>query len=155
MLRRFFYLALLVSPCFWSIANADDNAICRIISDDVQRLNCFDKLYPPLRSPLITEPLNAKAVKNSSSTPRLADLSALGSDETLYISGAFKGWSPGSKVSLTNGLEVTFSDGTTATYDLKDPAVRLERGILGGWFLRIDGISQVPRVSIQAGSKVK
>jgi hypothetical protein len=37
-------------------------------------------------------------------------------------------------------------DGSTAVYRLHSPKVRVSRGLLGSYFLEIEGVAQAPRV---------
>lgn len=63
------------------------------------------------------------------------------------IAGDFDGWLPQARLQLANGQVWEIADGSTGTYALmRNPKVRISRGMLGSFFLSIDGVAQVPRV---------
>lgn len=62
------------------------------------------------------------------------------------IVGEFRGWQPKARITLENGQIWQISDGSQGVVRLQDPVVRIERGALGSFFLRIDGINKAPRV---------
>lgn len=62
------------------------------------------------------------------------------------ILGEFRGWQPKARITLENGQVWQVSDGSEGVFRLQDPVVRIERGALGSFFLRIDGINKAPRV---------
>lgn len=63
------------------------------------------------------------------------------------ISGLFNGWIADSRLVLTNGQVWQINDGSSAAYSTqRDPKVRITRGLLGSFFMEIDGVSQTPRV---------
>lgn len=62
------------------------------------------------------------------------------------IEGRFDGWSRGSRLRLANGQVWEVTDSSTGVYDLSAPVVRIKRGVLGSFFIEIDGISATPRV---------
>ena len=63
------------------------------------------------------------------------------------IAGLFDGWVADTRFSLANGQVWQISDGSTAGYTARrDPSVRIARGVLGSYFMQVDGVSQTPRV---------
>jgi hypothetical protein len=62
------------------------------------------------------------------------------------IVGRFEGWQVNGRISLANGQFWQISDGSQATYELRDPMVRVTRGVAGTFFMAIDGVAQIPRV---------
>lgn len=62
------------------------------------------------------------------------------------LAGRFEGWAPGTRLELANGQVWEVVDGTRASYELDRPAVRVRRGVLGSYFIEIDGVSATPRV---------
>jgi len=63
-----------------------------------------------------------------------------------HIEGSFDGWVAGARLRLANGQVWEIVDGSSASYQLRDPKVRISRGLLGSFFMAIDGVSQSPRV---------
>jgi hypothetical protein len=63
------------------------------------------------------------------------------------LPGDFGGWTPGAKLRLANGQVWEVIDGSTASYPLqRSPKVRISRGLLGSFFMSVEGVSQTPRV---------
>lgn len=62
------------------------------------------------------------------------------------ILGEFRGWDGKTKFTFENGQVWAISDGSSATYRLLDPVVRVERGLFGAFFLRIEGVNRSPKV---------
>lgn len=62
------------------------------------------------------------------------------------IAGTFEGWLAGSRLRLANGQVWEIADGSSASYLLRDPKVRITRGMLGSFFMTIEGVAQSPRV---------
>ena len=53
---------------------------------------------------------------------------------------------PGQALQLTNGQTWKIVDDSTAAYRLNNPKVTIEPGMLGSYFMKIDGVAQTPRV---------
>lgn len=63
------------------------------------------------------------------------------------VSGAFRGWSPGTTLTLENGQRWrVVDDSSLATRMLDRPAVTVEPGALGTWWLRVEGYNTAARV---------
>ncbi|NQD36139.1 hypothetical protein HPT27_03820 [Permianibacter sp. IMCC34836] len=62
------------------------------------------------------------------------------------IVGEFRGWDSKTKFALENGQVWAISDGSSATYRLMDPVVRVERGVFGSFMLKIEGVNRSPKV---------
>lgn len=62
------------------------------------------------------------------------------------IEGEFDGWTAGARLRLANGQVWEIVDGSTASYQLRDPKVRISRGMFGSFFISIEGVAQTPRV---------
>ncbi|KPF48787.1 hypothetical protein IP87_09545 [beta proteobacterium AAP121] len=62
------------------------------------------------------------------------------------VQGRFEGWQRGTRLRLANGQVWEVVDGTVAVYDLDSPAVTVRRGLLGSYFIEIEGVSATPRV---------
>ncbi len=63
------------------------------------------------------------------------------------IAGAFKGWGPGTTLTLENGQRWRVADSSTLTVRAIDrPAVTIEPGTFGAWWLRVEGYNTAARV---------
>lgn len=62
------------------------------------------------------------------------------------VQGRFEGWQRGTRLTLTNGQVWEVVDSGSAVYDLPSPAVVVKRGLLGSYFIEIEGVSVTPRV---------
>ena len=58
---------------------------------------------------------------------------------TARIDGPFSGWRAGSDIRLANGQVWRIIDGSLYTERVDAPAVRIEPGLLGAWYLKVDG----------------
>lgn len=63
------------------------------------------------------------------------------------VTGAFKGWSSGTTLTLENGQRWRVADQSSlATRPLDRPVVTVEPGALGTWWLRVEGYNSAARV---------
>lgn len=62
------------------------------------------------------------------------------------VVGAFEGWTADGRLVLENGQVWQIADGSSASYRLRDPRIRITRGLLGSFFAEIEGVLQTPRV---------
>jgi hypothetical protein len=62
------------------------------------------------------------------------------------IVGRFDGWELGTQILLANGQIWQVIDDTRGVFSLRDPAVRIVRGMLGSHFIEITGVTRAPRV---------
>jgi hypothetical protein len=60
--------------------------------------------------------------------------------------GVFEGWDRDTRFTLANGQVWQISDGTSASYFLRNPKVTVRRAALGSFRLEIEGVNQAPRV---------
>ncbi len=157
-------------------AQADDAALqrCRAVPEAASRLACYDAL--PLAnagnasstgsstaSTLSTQstkqappPPVAGAITVSTTTLRPAPTEAgFGLEQqrdrqvTQIVSrivGVVEGWGPRTKFRLENGQVWQVSDDSSAVYNLKSPSVKIERAVLGGFEMEIEGAKRAPRV---------
>ena len=133
-----------------------DIKTCRQMPESARRLACYDAL--PL--PAETGPAAAAAAATSA-TSAATDAAAKFGQEGLRpaaaarevkriesrIAGKFKGWGPNSQFELTNGQVWRIADGSNAIYELQDPKVIVHRGMLGAFYLEIEGVGFQMRVT--------
>jgi hypothetical protein len=139
-----------------------DVKACRLLADTAQRLTCYDAMQLPAEAPkpspsaaAATAPVAAvpgpapadpvarvgqESVKQpASAAPELKQIES-------RIRGAFRGWGPGTQLELENGQVWRIADGSSAIYALQDPKVIVHRGILGAFYLEIEGVGFQMRV---------
>ncbi len=71
------------------------------------------------------------------------------SGETIVsrIPGEFRGWSGRTRITLENGqVWETFPENNKLTVNLTDPTVRIEPGMFGAWYLKVDGYNASAKV---------
>jgi len=143
-------------------ANAQDLAgnvkSCRQIDVPARRLECYDAMPlareqsaaaaaalvapAPAAPPVVAEPVDTfgkESIKQSAATE-------LQQIETR-IPGKFIGWAPGAQLALANGQVWRIADGSEAVYNLQDPKVIVRRGMLGAFYLEIEGVGFQVRVT--------
>lgn len=162
------YFLLVLAAVFPSICMADPAAIqrCRLVADSLERLRCYDAI--PLSPGRAEEPGKAAETPRSSppSAPGAAPSAAGAPKEPAAqfglehrrqppsvpesmdssIAGRFDGWVGNSRIRLANGQIWEIRDGSQAAYNLRDPKVRVVRGVSGSFFMEIEGVAQSPRV---------
>jgi hypothetical protein len=55
------------------------------------------------------------------------------------LKGSFSGWTPGTRLELQDGQVWHVIEGSLYTKRVDSPAVRIEPGLVGGWYLKVDG----------------
>jgi len=135
---------------------------CRQMTDSARRLACYDALQEPAQPATaaataavsavaapaaapaaVADPVakfGQESVKRPAGTPELRQLES-------RIPGKFRGWGPNTSIELENGQVWRIADGSSAYYDLQDPKVIVHRGILGAFYLEIEGIGFQMRVT--------
>ena len=144
-------------------AAADDAAVrrCRAIPDSIARLACYDALplgtaaaappkAAPQQSPFRPQAAPPKApvaapVENFGLEHKARPADELATIET-YIPGRFEGWKPGVRITLANGQVWQVTDDTSRYVVLDNPKVVVRRGVMGAFFLDIEGDNRSPRV---------
>lgn len=154
---------------------ADALRRCRALTDVMQRVACYDAIaLPPAPvagaapAPRPASPAPAPSAATASAAPAstTAVPAAVAGERTATfglpapapsrpveadfvdsrIVGRIEGWTPATRFTLANGQVWEIADGSQAVYDLQDPGVRITRGLFGSFFIRIEGVSQTPRV---------
>ena len=119
--------ALLAAP-----AHASDAILkCRTLADGPARLACYDAI--DVKGPAMTAPAKRKDEAKS---------------VTSTIEGRFDGWGPGAQIKLANGQVWRVVDGSeVALPAASNPKVSIERGMLGAFYLQVEGSNNTARVS--------
>ena len=159
-MRRFatrhlcFTLALLGLPAWADPAGLQR---CRAIADATARLACYDALATSATAPVAPGFAGAPPVGKAGApapAPSAADQFGLesrrpaGTPDAVesQIPGQFEGWKAGDRIALANGQVWRIADGSQGALWLQNPKVRVRRGVLGAFYLEIEGTNRSPRV---------
>lgn len=136
-MMRTIFLLLATNAAF-----ANDSAIlrCRELSDSALRFACYDSIVVP--ATVETQPrqtpdqfgLKPKGVK--------PELEAIES----HVDGRFAGWGPKDRIQFANGQIWQITDDSRRVLDFMNPKVRVHRGVLGAFYLEIEGTNHQPKV---------
>lgn len=92
----------------------------------------------------------AAVVATEPARERRAEKKEAANDERVSsrVVGEFKGWRQGTTLTLENGQQWRVSDDSNLTIPrgLDRPAVTIERGSFGNWWLRVEGYNTTARV---------
>lgn len=133
---------------------------CRTIAEAAARLACYDAIaLPGLGSragwgapvgPAAAANATARAVPASPADNfGLEQRDSRAAPERLEsrIAGSIEGWEPNTRFTLENGQVWQVVDGSRAYYGtISQPKVVVSRGLLGSFYLQIEGVNQLPRV---------
>jgi hypothetical protein len=142
-------------------AFADDAAIlkCRGLPETARRLACYDAI-PVGAAPSPAAPVLA-AAPASAPAPAVSPEQNFGlrpvvkkqkeaeaSSIRSTVVGRFDGWAPGSIFTLANGQVWKVTDDTDAVLPImQNPAVEITRGLIGAYFLQVEGHKNSARVA--------
>lgn len=135
---------------------ADDVKACRLLDDTARRVACYDAMTLPTApaaeaAPTVPMPVPAPAaidpvakfgqesVKRPAGTPELKRIES-------RIRGKFEGWRPNQRLEFENGQAWRIAGDSTAVYELQDPKVIVHRGLLGAFYLEVEGVPFQVRV---------
>ena len=157
---RGWFLLLLISGA----ALADDAALlrCRGIADAAKRLACYDALVVPAGQVGAGQSQQPRAVQGEPQQPRAVQGESQPTPEQFGIErrapkteleaiesripGRFEGWEPRSKIQLANGQVWQIADDSSKYFYLDNPKVTIRRGLLGAFYLEIEGSNVTARV---------
>ena len=155
--------ALLGSAASQAQNLAADVKACRLMTDAARRLACYDAMQvpaEPVATAAVAMPAAPAAPAVPAAAPVVADPVARFGQETVKataaapelkqiesrIPGKFHGWRAGSQLEFENGQVWRIADGSEAIYELQDPKVIVRRGMLGAFYLEIEGVGFQMRV---------
>jgi hypothetical protein len=145
-------LVLLFMICLGTAALADDGGMlrCRGLTDAAARLACYDALPLPSVAAKSAPAVNAVSPA-APQTPAQFGLESKAYKSELdliesRIVGRFEGWSAGSRIKLANGQVWQVSDDTSRNLDMNNPKIVVRRGVLGAFYLEIEGTNHSPKV---------
>lgn len=143
-------------------ALADDAAIlkCRAQPDIARRLACYDAI-PVAASAAPAAPPAPMAAAAAPAAPAVAPEQNFGLRPVVKkqkdaepasirssVVGRFYGWAPGTIFTLANGQVWKVTDDTDAVLPImQNPNVEITRGLLGAYFLQVEGHVNTARVA--------
>jgi len=156
-------IPLLLLFAFGVAHAADDAAVlkCRALKDGPSRLACYDAMpvgaATPSAAPAAVQAAAPLAAASPAASPEQnfglrpvvkkqkdAEPSAIHSN----VVGRFDGWSPGTVLTLANGQVWKVTDDTDAVLPImQNPKVEITRGLLGAYFLQVEGHTNSARVA--------
>lgn len=157
-------IAMLSVPV--AIAQTSESAVrdCRNITDPARRLACYDAIQaapigapqaaPAPAAPRIPDtpaaagsaPRGATAATPSRPAPQPSEFAAAGRSLESSLVGRFEGWQPGDRIQLANGQVWQINDNSYGTLNVVNPKVKIVPGMLGSFFLEVEGTTRRPRV---------
>lgn len=151
-------LLLSLLPALPARAAADaDLQRCRALAEPGARLACYDALAvaPAAAAPAAppTPPAPPVAAAAPPAVPARPEFGfegriPAGAPQAVEsrLPGVFEGWGPGTRFRLENGQVWQVDDGSSGVAYLRDPKVKITRGLFGTFVLEIEGKNQAPRV---------
>lgn len=131
-----------------ALAQESGLGACRAIQEPAARLHCYDALPlpPPARPAAQPAPPSAAKLEQDFGLTETAKPATRVDAVKARIPGEFRGWQPQTVLELDNGQAWRIADGSSMTYRLVNPSVTVRRGVLGAYYLEIDGLNTSPRV---------
>lgn len=156
-MKAIFPLTLLALVASTALGNDAGLLHCRAVADAANRLACYDALVVPASAsgPGQGAVASAQAVDASNMPQQAQDqfglegrLARKGELQALesHIPGHFEGWRPNTKIELANGQVWQVTDDSRAMFDLQDPKISIRRGMLGAFYLELEGSNRSPKV---------
>ena len=140
-MQKLFIAAALLSTV--TIAHANDEAIvkCRQVSDPAQRFACYEKIdigVAPVAPPAAAKSDMWGFLKRpTSNEPKFIE---------TELDGDIAGWRPGQIIVLKNGQKWRIADGTDGQLYQGRRKIRIDSGLLGGHFMKFEGLNTQPAV---------
>jgi hypothetical protein len=141
----------LLSP---QMAQADDAALlrCRAIAEPERRLICYDAI--PTQASATPQAAQAPQAPPTANTGSAADSFGLPartpSNEPARVESRvpsdFRGWGPNSRIRLDNGQIWRVVDNSSMFVKPAARAASVRRGLLGVFYLDLEGINRSPKV---------
>ena len=170
-MRNCFYALGLALFCLLpaAAATAQQSAEeCADLEDDQERLACFDRFFSQDRDrseeprsaaePRRAAPSAASSTSRTRATPepeltpeqqfgRQREPLSLGGDEMTSVAvGKFDLWRRGQRIRLENGQVWRVTNYREMYYQVSNPRVRIERGLLGAYYMHFEGTSNSLKV---------
>lgn len=156
-------LLLIASTLSGAVCAADDAAIlkCRGLPDTAQRLACYDAIPVGAAAPAAVRAMAPAPAPAPASASAAAPEQNFGLRPVVKkqkdiepaaihssVVGRFEGWSPGTVFTLANGQVWKVTDDSDAVLPImQNPKVEITRGLLGAYFLQVEGHTNSARVA--------
>jgi lipoprotein-anchoring transpeptidase ErfK/SrfK len=165
MKKTFPSLLLIASTLSGAAFAADDAAMlaCRALPDTAKRLACYDAIPVGAAAPMAARPSAPAAapVPAAAASPAASPEQNFGLRPVVRkqkdvepaaihssVVGRFDGWSPGTVLTLANGQVWKVTDDADAVLPImQNPKVEITRGLLGAYFLQVEGHANSARVA--------
>lgn len=140
-MKQIAWTLALALPMVGASAADADWARCRALAEASTRLACYDTI--PLAPPMV-----AGAPKSSADAFGLPVPTPALEAQTLQstVGPTFDGWEPNQHIRLDNGQVWQVTDGSSITVPARSRKVSVRRGMLGSFYLDIEGLNASPRV---------
>ncbi len=140
-------------------ALADDAAMlqCRSIAGVAARVACYDAIPVGAAAPLAAPVAAAAAAPTPQQREQAFGMATVKAPKSVTpeqdnsisstIAGRFDGWSGNELIKLANGQVWRIVDGSSAVLSpMTDARVKVERNVIGTYFLTIEGTNNSPKV---------
>ena len=140
-------------------ALADDAAMlqCRSIAEVPARVACYDAIPVGAAAPLAAPVAAAAAAPTPQQREQAFGMATVKAPKSVTpeqdnsisstIAGRFDGWSGNELIKLANGQVWRIVDGSSAVLSsMTDARVKVERNVIGTYFLTIEGTNNSPKV---------
>lgn len=149
---RCLFALMLSIPLAATAQHASDRPIEQRLTAEQLRATGLDRLTRDELALLNRLLREERATMVKVEAERRAGLKAAGTAEEITridsrIKGAFRGWSIGTVLDLENGQRWRVTEGDLSTRRVESPKVSITRGLVGGWYLNVDG--QTPKAKVQ------
>ena len=149
----------LLLPFMPALAQPASAQQCRTLPDAQARLLCYDA-WVDAQTAAGAAPVGAApaavAATAMATTPAAPTSANFGLEQQARkgeiqeveseISGLFEGWGPKQVIRLANGQVWQISDASSAVLYLKNPKVKIRRGMMGTFVLEFEASNQTARV---------
>ena len=131
--------------------HASDAAIlrCRALAAPADKLACYEAIVVPAAE-------RGAAPASRPAAPPVAEEARFGLENKelpsqaaaiqTTIVGAFTGWGPRDVLQFANGQRWQISDDSLGVLNVSNPKVTIRRGMLGAFYLEIEGTNRSPKV---------
>lgn len=138
----------------WATPGTADWQRCRQVGEAAARLACYDKLadlaaaQPAAPVPAATPaaPATVKTPTERFGLEQKAAQEGAADTITSVLPGDFEGWDPKTKFTLANGQVWQVTDGSSVYWLAKSPKVTIRRGVLGVFYLEVEGLNSIAKV---------
>lgn len=146
----------LLLPCLPAAAQPATLQQCRVLVGAQARLACYDAwvdAQAELSAPVAAAGVGAGSVAAATATAAAASFGldkqarkAQVQEVESEIAGLFEGWGPAQVIKFANGQSWQISDGSSAVLYLKNPKVKVRRGVMGTYVLEFESSNQTAKV---------